>query len=139
MAKWPTGDQKVMWPFALRHAINFHNSSNCKHQQDSPYKLFTGQEPPWTLRDFKIFRCHVYVLDKDLQDGRSIKKWKTRSWQGIYIGNSNCHASSIPLVYNPATTHITPQFHVVFDESFKIATGDITAHTSFLLYSLVTP
>jgi hypothetical protein len=132
MAKWPTGVHEDMWTFALRHAVNFHNASLHKHQQESPYKLFTGQEAPWMLRDFKIFGCPVYVLDKDLQDGKSINKWKTRSWQGIYIGNSNCHASSVPLIYNPVTTHITPQFHVIFDESFKTATGDITTtHSSY--------
>jgi hypothetical protein len=48
------------------------------------------------------------------------------------VGNSNCHAGSIPLVYNPTMTHITPQFHVIFDESFTMATGDIsTTHSSY--------
>jgi hypothetical protein len=43
---------------------------------------------------------------------------------------ANCHASSVPLIYNPITTHITPQFHVIFDENFKTATGDITTTQS---------
>jgi hypothetical protein len=36
----------------------------------------------------------------------------------MYIGTSNCHASSIQSIYNPATSHITPQYHVTYDESF---------------------
>ena len=28
------------------------------------------------------------------------------------------HASNVPVVYNPLTTHISPQFHVVFDDQF---------------------
>jgi len=36
----------------------------------------------------------------------------------MYIGTSNCRASSIPLIYNPMTSHVTPQYHVTHDESF---------------------
>jgi hypothetical protein len=36
----------------------------------------------------------------------------------VYVGNSTCHSSAIPLIYNPITTHISPQFHVVYDEYF---------------------
>jgi hypothetical protein len=28
------------------------------------------------------------------------------------------YASSVPLLYNSTTTHVTPQYHVVFNESF---------------------
>jgi hypothetical protein len=52
MAKWPHGVQDDMWPFALCHAINFHNALLWKHQMETPYKLFTGQDPPWNLHDF---------------------------------------------------------------------------------------
>lgn len=47
----------------------------------------------------------VLFLDKDLQDGKSINKWKTRLWQGICIGNSNCRASSrccLTLIESPS-------------------------------------
>jgi hypothetical protein len=36
---------------------------------------------------------------------------------------SSCHANNVPLIYNPATTHITPQFHVVYDEGFTSVTS----------------
>jgi hypothetical protein len=29
-----------------------------------------------------------------------------------------CHASKVPLIYHPHTTHVSPQFHVIHDESF---------------------
>ena len=32
---------------------------------------------------------------------------------------SPTHRSEVPLVLNPATRHISPQFHVVFDDSFS--------------------
>jgi hypothetical protein len=36
----------------------------------------------------------------------------------IYIGSKNQHASNVPLIDNPTTTYVTPQFHVVCDEGF---------------------
>jgi hypothetical protein len=35
-SKWPDVIQEDMWPFALRHSINFHNASLRKNQQDAP-------------------------------------------------------------------------------------------------------
>jgi hypothetical protein len=37
---------------------------------------------------------------------------------GIYVGRSPSHASNVALVLNPRTGHISPQFHVVFDDDF---------------------
>jgi len=35
---------------------------------------------------------------------------------GVYIGHSLVHARNVPVIYNPVTTHILPQYHVVFDD-----------------------
>jgi hypothetical protein len=37
---------------------------------------------------------------------------------GVYIGHSLVHAGNVPVIYNPVTTHISPQYHVVFDDQF---------------------
>ena len=37
---------------------------------------------------------------------------------GIYVGHSPFHAGSVALVLNPRTGHVSPQFHVVFDDHF---------------------
>jgi hypothetical protein len=124
MSKWPETITEDMWPFALRHAINFHNASIRRDRSSTPYQLFTGQDAPWNITDFRIFGCPAYVLHKDLQDDKKINKWQSRSWRVIYIGNSSCHAGSIPLIYNPQTTHISPQYHIVYDEYFKTVTGN---------------
>jgi hypothetical protein len=44
----------------------------------------------------------------------------------MYIGTSNFHASNVPLIYNPVTSHITPQYHVTYDEGFTSV--NTTAH-----------
>jgi hypothetical protein len=65
----------------------------------------------------------VFVLDKKLQDGDSLPKWKKRCWTGAYIGQSLQHGGNVPLIYNPLTTHISPQYHVTFDDQFSTVTG----------------
>jgi hypothetical protein len=118
MSKWPSTITEELWPFALRHAVNFHNASIRKRKLSSPYETFTGQTAPWSIKDFRIFCSPTYVLQKAIQDSNTYSKWKSRAWTGVYIGNSTCHLSAIPLIYNPISTHISPQFHVVYDEYF---------------------
>jgi hypothetical protein len=118
MAKWPDIIKEDMWTFALHHVIHFHNSSIRKDKTITPYEAFTGQSPQWSILDFRVFGSPTYVLQKELQDGSSLGKWKPRTWTGVYVGNSTCHSSGIPLIYNPVTSHITPQFHVIYDENF---------------------
>lgn len=71
---------------------------------------------------FSGFGSPVFVLDKKLQDGDTLSKWKPRSWVGVYVGHSIAHSGNVPVIYNPQTTHITPQFHVVFDDQFSTVT-----------------
>ena len=37
---------------------------------------------------------------------------------GIYVGRSPSHASNVGLILNPRTGHVSPQFHVVYDDDF---------------------
>mmetsp|Transcript_9530 Transcript_9530/g.13784 ORF Transcript_9530/g.13784 Transcript_9530/m.13784 type:complete len:173 (-) Transcript_9530:2703-3221(-) len=119
MANWPSVITEEYWPFAIRHAANLHNVSLHNNHDQSPWLQFTGEDPPWSLSDFRVFRSPTYVLHKDLQDATNRAKWKSRCWQGIYVGHSLQHSGSVALIYNPLTTHVSPQFHVLFDEHFS--------------------
>jgi hypothetical protein len=123
ITQWPGVLSEEFWAFALRHACNFHNASIDPDIQQSPYHLFTGAPAPWRLQDFRVFGCPVFVLDKKLQDGDSLPEWKSRCWTGVYVGQSLQHAGSIPLIYNPRTTHVTPQYHLTFDDQFTTVKG----------------
>jgi hypothetical protein len=58
-------------------------------------------------------------LDSRLQSGiAGPPKWEPRSRLGIYVGNSPSHAGSVALVLNPRTGHVSPQYHVAFDDLF---------------------
>jgi hypothetical protein len=89
----------------------------------TPHALFTGEVSPWRMGDFCVFGCPVFVLDKRLQDGDTLAKWKARCWTCVYVGHSLQYAGNVPLVYNPATTHVSPQYHVTFDDSFATVSG----------------
>jgi hypothetical protein len=45
-------------------------------------------------------------------------KWQPKSRHGQFLGFSKQHASTIGLIRNIKTGSISPQFHVVFDDSF---------------------
>ena len=46
-------------------------------------------------------------------------KWKQRARLGIYLGPSPSHACTVALILNPRTGHVSPQFHVKFDDFFE--------------------
>jgi hypothetical protein len=50
----------------------------------------------------------------------------------------NCHASNVRLVYNPKTTHVSPQYHLVFDENFTSITYPDQSHNEEFFQKLYT-
>ncbi len=65
----------------------------------------------------------MYVLDALLQDEKKIPKWNPRARLGLFLGFSDLHSSLVPLVLNINTGHISPQFHVIFDNKFETVTS----------------
>lgn len=63
----------------------------------------------------------MFVIDSKAQTSNAIglPKWEPRSRVEIYLGHSPIHAGSVALVFNPRTLHVSPQFHVVFDDSIS--------------------
>jgi hypothetical protein len=47
-----------------------------------------------------------------------IPKWEPLARMGLYVGRSPSHAANVALIFNPRTGHISPQFHVIFDDDF---------------------
>ena len=44
----------------------------------------------------------------------------------VYLGPSPSHARSVALVLNPRTGHVSPQFHVKFDDIFETVQDKLT-------------
>jgi hypothetical protein len=118
-AHWPDGLDGTLWPMAVDHAVYLYNTLPNRHGI-CPADLFTGSTiPRHKLRELHVWGCPVYVLDPTLQQGKKLPRWQPRSRRGVFLGYSPHHSSDVPLVLNLQTGSISPQFHVVFDDTFS--------------------
>jgi hypothetical protein len=62
--------------------------------------------------------CPIYVLDRRMQEGTSPPKWTKQTTQKVYVGHLHHYSKSVPMVWDPKTELVSPQFHVMFDENF---------------------
>jgi len=110
----------ILWPFALKCAEDRLNHLVHRSDGRTPYETIAGiDSSSINVSNFHTFGSPCYVLDQRLQSGSSmIPKWEPRARMGINVGQSPSHASNIALVLNPRTGHVSPQFHVVFDDDF---------------------
>ena len=91
----------------------------------SPLSKFTGTTVEPNLEHFHPFGSPVYVLENSLQQYNTMyDKWKERSRVGIFMCHSPHHATSVPLVLNTQTGHVSPQFHVIYDDNFETVRKD---------------
>ena len=119
MNKWKRMILICLWPYAMRHANDVANATPRKGEEGSPLEKFTGVPVMPKLRHFHAFGCPTYVLDNALQSRQGVPKWKQRARLGIYLGPSPSHARTVALVLNPHTGHVSPKFHVKFDDFFE--------------------
>ena len=117
---WPDCADLRHWPFAMDHAVFLWNHLPGMNSKLAPIEAFTGQTLPdhSPLTNAHVWGCPVCVLDPKLQDGKKLPKWDPRARRGMYLGASMEHSANISRVLNLRTGHISPQFHVVFDDKF---------------------
>ena len=109
----------LLWPFAYKYEELLYNNLHLDTKCLSPAQKFCSSIQTMPLKDIHTWGCPCYVLDFRLQTGKMISKWEPRSRLGVYLGHSPCHAGSVALVLNPRTLHVSPQFHVIFDDDFS--------------------
>ena len=120
MQLWPQAITKTLWPFAIKAACRSRNHFKLDSDGLSPAMKLSGVRTKVELRNEHPLFCPVFTLDKDLQSGMgAIPKWNPRSNAGIYLGHSPKHASNVALVLNLTTGLVSPQYHVVFDDTFS--------------------
>ena len=120
---WYKMSDVELWPMAVKHAVHVFNRVPCVESGICPLDKFTRQRFEQSkLHDLHVWGCPVYVLDKRTSDGIKIPKWEPRSQRFVYMGTSDKHSSTVPLVLNPNTGVISPQFSVVVDEWFATVT-----------------
>ena len=117
---WPEAITTMLWPFALQYVVKIHNIFHLDDQLKSPHMKFTGISSLPSYYDLHPFGCPVFVLESKLQsNSKGLPKWDPRARLGIFLGHSPLHAGSVALVLNSGTGHVSPQYHLVFDDTFS--------------------
>ncbi|MGL5500991.1 MAG: hypothetical protein ACRDCK_07565, partial [Plesiomonas shigelloides] len=120
--RWPQAITPNLWPYALRAANDSLNATPCARHKFrlSPLQVFSRANVDVNVKHWIPFGSPVYVLEAKLQGSVAIfNKWQSRARLGIYLGRSPMHARSVALVLSLETGLVSPQYHVVFDPSFK--------------------
>ena len=117
--------EPTLWPQAVKHAVWIYNHVPSPENGLMSVDLWTKTRYPiQKLHNLHVFGCPVYVLEKNLADGKSLGRWKARSNRCLYLGLSMQHSAEAALVLNPNTGRITPQWNVVFDDEFATVATD---------------
>ena len=109
----------MLWPLALLDVVEQHNVFKFDAYRKISLKKLSGVQCGVGINHFHTRGCPVYVLDSRLHDGYGkMPKFDPRSRAGIHLDKSTVHDHSVVLVLNPNTSHVSPQFHYVFDDQF---------------------
>lgn len=137
---WSDPINEGIWPFAVDHAIYLWNNLPNVDSGLTPNEIFrqVRLDTPRHLNRLHVWGCPSYVLEPKLQDGKKIPKWQPRAGRGQFLGLSPYHSTSVGLVRNLRTNNISPQYHVVYDDSFVTVSNvnnyiasDLTSESPF--------
>lgn len=118
-------DDIALWGFAVKHATWLYNRIPNRYTGVTPLELLTKTKADHRdLSRTHVWGCPVYVLDPALQDNKKIPKWNKRARQAQFVGFSEQHSSLVAKVRHLVTGHISPQYHVVFDDLFQTVFND---------------
>jgi hypothetical protein len=129
---WPAVADPHLWPMAVRHAVYIWNRMPSEKNGLSPIDIFTRiRWPQAKFRDLNVWGCPVYVLNSCISGGKKIPQWEARLERSMYMGMSDWHSSTVPLVLNLESGAITPPFHVTFDDWFATVVADLSKFPDF--------
>ncbi|KAL7450503.1 hypothetical protein ACHAXS_000229 [Conticribra weissflogii] len=77
---WPECVNTMLWPFAVKAAIDRLNNLQIDLEGNTPAsKFYQTPQVPLNVDDYHVFGCPVYVLDSRLQSGTiGLPKWEPR-------------------------------------------------------------
>jgi hypothetical protein len=99
------------------------NNAPTRKQDICPISNFSETARVPKIQNQHHFGCPVYVLRKEIQDGKKARKWTDRTRIGINLGYSPRHAHSVSLILNMETGLVSPQYHCLYDDLFETTTG----------------
>jgi hypothetical protein len=117
--RWPKAITANLWPHAMRMANDVSNVAPGITDAISPIEKFSQAAAAPKVKHCHTFASPACALDAKLQSGKTISKWKHKARIGIYVGASPRHSRKVALVLSLTAGHVSPQFHVVFDDLFE--------------------
>jgi hypothetical protein len=119
ISQWDKTITDELWPFAIQHAATIYNTTKGRSLDCdlSPWEQFTGKRSKLDQTDMHPLLCPVYVLDR-LQEGTSPPKMTKRTTQKVYVVHLHHYSKSFPMVWDPKTKIVSPQFHVMLDDNY---------------------
>jgi hypothetical protein len=120
ISRWDKTITAKLWPFAIQHAATIYNTTKRRSRDYdlSPSEQFTGERSKLNQTDMHPLFCPVYVLDRRMQEGTSPPNWTKRTTQKVYVGHLHHYSKSVPMIWDPKTKLVSPQFHVMFNDNF---------------------
>jgi len=86
----------------------------------TPLSKWSDTECQIFVKDLHSWGCPCFVLDGCLQSNpKGVPKWEPCAQVDIYMGLASSYDGCVTLVLNPASGHVLPQFHVVFNNTFN--------------------
>ena len=105
---WPGIISIILWPLALKHAADRHNQLFIDDSGYSPLAPFSKTSPTIDATLYHTWGCPIFVLDEHLQSGTGKSpKWDPCARLSTYIGFSPFHPSTVALVLDPHTGHVS--------------------------------
>jgi hypothetical protein len=86
--RWPDAINVHLWPYAIHCANETRNICPTKSNPLSPLNHFCNSTKKLSYTNQYHFGCSIYVLSKDIQDGKKARKWTDRTCIGIHLGPS---------------------------------------------------
>jgi len=109
--RWPEVADESLWPHALQYAVYLHNIMPFEESGVSPMEVWSRtRSNHYDLLHTHAWGCPTYVLNPKLREGGYVPKWEPRSRRGQFVGYSPLHASSVGMIRNLNTHHVSPNF-----------------------------
>lgn len=118
-------DDITLWSFAVDNAVWLYNRIPQRFSGIIPLKVVMRCKlDHQDLVNIHVWGCPVFVLEAFLQYRKKLPNWNKRARMGQFLGFLKSHSSTVALVRNFHTGHVSPEYHVVFDDKFETVFSD---------------
>ncbi len=120
-------DDIYFLPFAVKHAVWLYNRVPNRQSGLTLLELLTKSKADHRdLLCSHVWGCPAIVLEPKMKNDQKLPKRNLSARVGQFLGYFGAHSLLVAIVQYMSTVHVSPQFHVVFDDLFEtvIQNGD---------------